>query len=354
MDELKPRLLMVGPVPDRYQGISVAAGHLLRSPLAQEWHIHYVATHRPEPGYREWRFLSGFRKVDELIRRGAVDVAHLHVSSGGSFYRKALIASRLRQAGIPVVVQIRGSRFFTFAEEGRVQKGLVKRFLEKADAVVVLGQRAKESLAKLAQVKRVRVIPNMTPTRPLSSPTRPPPFRVLYLGDLVKHKGVEDLVRAIPEVVRRVGEVDFMLAGEGDAGRLRDLAARLGVPARVVCPGWLKEEDRNGALKGAHLLVHPSHREQMPNAVLEGMASGLAVVATDVDALPEVVVTGKTGLLVPPRDPAALGEALCRLLLDSDLRRQMGEAGRSRVETLFSPETVAGALSTLYREVMAP
>lgn len=347
-DDGLPRLLMVGPVPDRHGGIGMSAGRLLRSPIAERWHVHYVATHRPEPGWREWRFARGLAEIDGLLRRGEVDVAHLHLAADGSFYRKTAVALRLWASGIPVVFQVRGSRFSAFATESRERRAWVRRVLDRAAAVVVLSEGARRDVAELTSNPAVFVVPNIAEPAPSAAPPEPPPHRVLFLGALAEHKGVLDLVRAAPAVVRELGEVDFMLAGAGDADRLRDLAREVGVPARVVCPGWLGAEDRASALRGSHLLVHPSHREQMPNAVLEGMAAGLPVVATAVDGIPDAVEDGVTGLLVPPGDPAALAAAMVRVLRDPRAARAMGGAGRERAERLFSPRRVAEALDAVW------
>ena len=88
-------------------------------------------------------------------------------------------------------------------------------------------------------------------------------------------------------------------------------------------------------------------------AVLEAMAAGLPVVATAVGGTPEVVVDGVTGLLVPPRDPHALAEAILRLLRDPDLRKRMGGAGRERVAAHFSVEQMVQRTEKLYEHLLA-
>jgi glycosyltransferase involved in cell wall biosynthesis len=112
-----------------------------------------------------------------------------------------------------------------------------------------------------------------------------------------------------------------MLAGsEGLSGRLLMLGYRNDVPA---------------ILSLLDLFAMPSYREGMPRALLEAMATGLPVVATDIRGCREEVVDGETGLLVPPRDHYALGEAMLRILSDGEMAARMGRAGRQRVVDLF-------------------
>ncbi len=107
-----------------------------------------------------------------------------------------------------------------------------------------------------------------------------------------------------------------------------------------------------GLLRSADLLVLPSHWEGMPNAVLEAMAARRAVVATAVEGTEDLVVPGETGWLVPPRDPSALAQALDEAAANADRLRQYGEAGRLRVERVFSQGAVVAAYERLWTEVL--
>ena len=128
------------------------------------------------------------------------------------------------------------------------------------------------------------------------------------------------------------------LAVAGDGPRrvwlVDQLAARPALRGRVH---WLgARDDIPGLLKSADVLVLASLWEGMPNVVLEAMAAGRAVVATAVEGTVELVISGETGWLVPPRDPEALGRALLEAARDPGLCRRLGRNGRARVEAEFS------------------
>jgi glycosyltransferase involved in cell wall biosynthesis len=101
----------------------------------------------------------------------------------------------------------------------------------------------------------------------------------------------------------------------------------------------------------AHLAVLPSRREGLPKSLLEAAACGRAMVATDVPGCREAVVAGKTGLLVPPDDPAALADAILQLLGAPERRRQMAQAARHMAETRFSSQAIGRATVDLYRRL---
>jgi len=101
------------------------------------------------------------------------------------------------------------------------------------------------------------------------------------------------------------------------------------------------------------VFVLPSREEGLPISVLEAMAAGLPVVASRVGGIPELVVDGETGLLVPPRDPQAMAAALRRLVDDPDLRRRLGAAGRARAEELFDLPAFRQAHLDLYERLLS-
>jgi glycosyltransferase involved in cell wall biosynthesis len=107
-------------------------------------------------------------------------------------------------------------------------------------------------------------------------------------------------------------------------------------------------------LAASHLVVLPSYREGLPKALLEALAAGRPVVATDVPGCREVVIPDENGLLVPPRDPDALADAMARLIRDPELRRRYGEAGRRLAEREFSAKRVERETLRLYDALLSP
>lgn len=130
--------------------------------------------------------------------------------------------------------------------------------------------------------------------------------------------------------------------------RSRIEALRLGDHVRLLGP----RDDVPALMAAADLVVHPSHEEGFSNTILEAMAAGKAVVATDVGGIPEAVEDGVTGLLVPPCSPDRLAKALLSLLEDPARARGMGDAGRRRVRETFPLAKMVGEIEDLYEEIL--
>jgi glycosyltransferase involved in cell wall biosynthesis len=179
---------------------------------------------------------------------------------------------------------------------------------------------------------------------------------VLFAGQISERKGIEDLIRAWQRVTSsRSTTATLLFVGEdlensGDyRRRMECLSAELGAPAHFV--GF--QRDVFAWIIAADICVVPSHAEPFGLAVAEAMAHARPVIGAKVGGIPEMIVDGETGLLVPPRDPAKLAEALERLLQDARLRAEFGQAGRRRCEERFSIDRHVVAIVEQYRQVMS-
>lgn len=172
----------------------------------------------------------------------------------------------------------------------------------------------------------------------------------VMVGRMVPLKGVETLLRAAALVVAACPSFQLELAGDGESlPGLRRLAGELGLAGHVRFLGEVG--DVAGLLGRASLFVLPSYSEGISLTLLEAMARGLPVVATAVGGNAEVVSDGETGVLVPARDPARLAQALLGLWRDPARARELGQAGRRRVEQSFDVRRMVAAYEALYRRL---
>jgi colanic acid/amylovoran biosynthesis glycosyltransferase len=181
-------------------------------------------------------------------------------------------------------------------------------------------------------------------------------FSVVCLGTLHEVKGQTYLVEACRLLAEEGIRVDCTLIGEGrDRRALERQIADAGLDGRITLAGRRTRAEVAELLLSADVLVAPSvptrkgKREGIPVALMEAMSGGVAVVASDISGIPELVENEATGLLVPPRDAPALADALRRLHDDLSLRRRLGLAGREKVVREFDVRKSAGALARRFR-----
>jgi glycosyltransferase involved in cell wall biosynthesis len=174
---------------------------------------------------------------------------------------------------------------------------------------------------------------------------------ILSVGRLTEQKGHAYLLEAIPGVLEQVPNVVFAIAGDGPRRAvLEDKARQLGIAGSVRFLGM--RADVPELLQMADVFVLPSLWEGLPLALLEAMGCGLPVVATRVEGVEEIIVDGENGLLLPPADPEALKIALQRLLVQPDLRVNLGTAGRALVETAFSLDKMGERYEELFLRLL--
>jgi glycosyltransferase involved in cell wall biosynthesis len=167
------------------------------------------------------------------------------------------------------------------------------------------------------------------------------------IGNLYSVKGQQYLLDAATLVTRAVPDATFVILGRGDLlDMLKERARALGIEKRVMFLGY--REDVAALLQAIDVFVLPSLSEGLPLALLEAMAAAKPLVATEVGGIPEVVVDGETGFLVPPKNPEALAEKILLLLTDAELARRLGRHARLRVEERFSIASMVRAYEALY------
>lgn len=173
---------------------------------------------------------------------------------------------------------------------------------------------------------------------------------VLNIGALVPHKGQKDLLDAAALVLRHVPDARFLVLGEGELQHaLEQQVKRLSLERHVTLAGF--RPDVLSLLKGADIFVMSSVLEGLGTSILDAMACGKPTVGTRVGGIPEVVVDGTTGLLVPTHTPARMADAIVTLLTDATRRAAMGAAARRHVEQHFTVERMVAATVGAYAAV---
>lgn len=201
---------------------------------------------------------------------------------------------------------------------------------------------------KSVDVARYKAI---SETRQIALPDPDQPV-VLFVGSNMHRKGVPDLIKAAPGVIKGHPQAKFIVVGSDKSmDQLKALCAKLKVSQNFEFVGWKSQQDLLGLYQQATVFVMPSLTEALGVTFLEAMAAGVPVIGTNVGGIPEIIQNGSNGLLVPVESPDSIAEAINRLLADESLPKQLTENARATLDQ-FDVNRMMECTFRLYREVV--
>jgi glycosyltransferase involved in cell wall biosynthesis len=294
-------------------------------------------------------------RVARILRDKSVDIVHCN-----SIRSLLMVAPAARMGGIPLIWHLRLN--LELGLWNRVGRRLANRIIVVSDSL------RRDFPAGAGLADKFVVVPNGVD--PAAFAARSDRFQardelginpewsvVGMAGSITERKGQLLLLQAATRVVKVFPHVKFVLIGrtndahdEEYAAKLRGYIDHMGLTENVRFMGWCA--DMPQVLSALDLFVLPSSNEGLPRSILEAMAAGVPVVATNVGGNAELVATERTGLLVPPRDPDALAAAIEQLLRAPDLAREMGRAGRLTVEQHFSVRAAALGVERVFDQLL--
>jgi glycosyltransferase involved in cell wall biosynthesis len=344
------KIVMIGTGRDTLGGIAAVVNVYADCGMFERFPVCYLRSHRDGSAAGKLAaMLEGALRYLGMLLAGQVGLAHVHVASRASFWRKSVFLLLSFLFRVPVVLHLHGGEFAIFhgKECGPLRRRFIAWVFDRATHVVVLSEGWRQWVRSISSNPRVDVIRN-----PVIAPARVPPWdsrrrgRVLCLGRLNKGKGSYDLLEAA--ALAPVASLELRLGGDGELEQVRERARELGIEDRVHVLGWLRDEAKARELASASVFVLASYNEGLPMSVLEAMAAGLPVVSTRVGGIPEAVSDGIEGYLIDPGDVAALADRLGRLASNPGLARQMGDAARRKVQAIYSAQAVLPRIETIY------
>ena len=342
-----------------------------------------IGMHEVSTLIREIRPLTDLRcyyALRKLIRDLEPDIVHTHSSKAGILGRAAawaeLPASRRRGKPLGVVHTIHGPPFHKYlpARTNKIyiasEKFAAKRchrIVSVADAMTA--QFLDEHIGRKEQYSTVysgmevdRYLHPLTPqgTPATSDSVReslglsPMDFVIGTVARLAELKGHDDLLDALGDELRKRDNWKLLWVGDGWwRDRLLKRVAEMGLASKVVTTGLVPSERVPEMMKAMDVLVHPSYREGLPRTVPQALLVGVPVVAFDVDGTGEICINRVTGRLIPPKDTAALREAVASMYDHPDDRAAMASRGRELCRDRFSAETMVAELEKVYEQALA-
>jgi glycosyltransferase involved in cell wall biosynthesis len=367
----KKTLVLVGAIPPPHHGQTLFTEALLGSTIHEAFTVYHLDTSDKRSldnigAFDIGNLLLGLRATVGLIQYclRRPDIVYVPLSQNvWGFLRDGLLiltASALSNAAI--VIHFHGGESFNQFRRSTnlLMKWFIAFVLRRTDLAIVLGKRLRHIFA--ADARRVEVVPNgidsFLSIQHMRDDQRDG-ATVCYLGGLFRAKGVVDLVRAAAIVFKTHPHVRLKFAGEwwgqepDTKHEALEIVATSGIARNVEFIGKVTGLTKEQFLLDADILVLPSWSEGFPLVILEAMSAGVPVIATDVGAIPEVVVDNVTGILVEKQNPQQLASAILRLVENPDLRRRMGEEGRKRYREFYTFQHCANRLIEVLHSAVA-
>lgn len=280
-----------------------------------------------------------------------IKIVHIHGASRKSFVRKSIIIRFAKLMRRKVIFHCHGGEFKSYVAE--IGESKVLNVLSKCDAIVVLSQKWVDYFKGDLGLKNVFVINNIVEPAQLFDENLKPTkeLKLLFLGAICDNKGIFDLLDVIAtNKAEFIGRIKLYIGGNGEVERLQSVISQKQLAEIVEYVGWVTGEDKNRLLKDCDIVMLPSYIEGLPITLLEAMAYAKPSITTNVGGIPEIVESGKNGVIITPGDKKALYEAI-RLFMDNpQLIAEYGNDGLNRVKDYY-PQSVKNQLENLYKQL---
>ncbi|RKI91752.1 glycosyltransferase family 1 protein [Parablautia intestinalis] len=347
----KIKVLMIGPDRSVHGGISGVVNNYYEAGLDKKIELCYIGT-MVEGNKLRKLFKAAAAFILFWVKAPFYRIVHVNVASDSSYFRKSFFIKAAKLLKKRIVIHQHGGDFENFYYKQLNSRGRksVQRIFSMADSFLVLSPVAKQFFSGIVEENKIVVLPNsicIPPAKRKQYGQR----RILFLGRLCRAKGIEELLEAAAELVKKYPDMKLYLGGIWEEKELKELAARHS--SHVVDLGWITGEEKSRYLAESDIFVLPSYFEGQPVSILEAMAYSCAIVASNVGGIPQMIEDEKTGILVLPENVRSLKKGLEKALGDAEICARMGANARQKVEEGFSIEKNMEKLLEIYETVLA-
>lgn len=276
------------------------------------------------------------------------------MSYKGSFFRKYYVAKLCKKNNKKVIIHLHGSEFKDFYYSGdENRKAKIQELFNLADVTIVLGESWREFITSISPKANVVIVNNAVKIPDIGEKKLHERVTFLFLGALIKRKGVMDLLQATKQLVNEgVTSFKVLIAGGGEEEQLlKQYVTENKISDYVEFLGWVGNDDKPGLFEKSDVLVLPSYNEGLPIAILEAMSYGLPIISTNVGSISEAVIDGKNGYLFTPGNIDILQELMKNFVCDKSLWKKFSQKSKSISKLKFSEDTFFEKIENIYKEL---
>ena len=349
------KVLMIGPNLKEKGGIvSVIKGYK-NNGIFKKYNIEYATTHTKGNIYKKLNFYI-INIIKIYFKLKTYDIVHIHTASYWSYRRIFFILLIGKLLSRKIILHIHGGGFYQYLFTSTAfDKYIIKLGFKFSNKIIFLSPERLNDFKKFIPRNKIEIIPNcIAPKLDYKKYIlirNKNPKKILYLGDLIKRKGIYDLLEAIRLLNYDHNKVVIYLCGIGDYGQINSYINKHFINKNVKILGWVEGNEKTKILQQAYLTILPSYTENFPMSILESMSYGIPVVASNIGGIPYAVENGKEGLLIPPGEPKLLANALEFIISSKDTWLKMSEESIKKIKNTFSPTNLEIKLNKIYFEL---
>lgn len=351
------KILVIFPGFNVGGGMTSVVKSFLEKQTENEIDVEFIETYHDSAKIKSLvKFITAFFKMLFSIIFTKYDLVHIHTASKGSFYRKSIFCLLAKFFNIPIVLHMHGGGFkeFYLNKNFIVQAYINFIFQHSIDELIVLSSiwhdwfNGTFNLKKKPKTLKNSV--NITCGNKVITTTKNN-FKCIFVGRLVKEKGIDDLLAATVNLSSNTG-LSIELIGDGEINKYKSIVNDLSLNDKVSFSGWLSNKDSIEKIKQADVLVLPSYKEGLPMVILEAMACKTAIISTNVGGIPNVISNNVNGLLFTPGRIDELERAVNELMTNNELYERIVENAYKDYLNEYQLDAVFPQLIKIYKGVL--
>lgn len=286
-------------------------------------------------------FLKGVLKYIKRLIKNDFDIAHIHMSYKGSFFRKYLIVKLSKLFKKKVILHLHGSEFEVFYDNSNLKiKNMIRNLLENVDSVIVLGESWEKIVRRIAPNANIDIFKNAVNVPDYKVQWNDEKINILFLGVLIKRKGIYELIEAINELhksgVIRDKKLNFLIGGTGlEEDIIKNKIKEYDLEYCIKMVGWVSGKLKEKLLEKSQVFILPSYNEGLPMAILEAMSYGIPVIATNVGSISEVLKNDETGFLIEPKSSEIIN-AIMKIIYSKKVWNYQSNECKKKIQEEFN------------------
>ena len=326
---------MIGPSRDTKGGMTTVVNNYFEYGLENHVELKYIESINDKNLINKFlKEKKGF--IEYLFNVKKYDIVHIHMASRRSTFRKIKYIKIAKKYNKKVILHIHGGGFKKFYDEecNLKKQKYIKKYLNYCDKVIVLSEEWKKYFEKLFAKEKITIVYNGV-NIPKDYNKDINNKKILFLGRLVKEKGIYELIESIKDLTKEYKDIQLYIGGDGDLEKLKELVKEQKLENNIIFLGWIDTKTKEKYLKGCSFFILPSYFEAMPVSLLEAMAYKSIVIATNVGGIPQIITNNTNGILIKEKNNTAISNSIRILLNDSSRRKEFSENARKTIEKNF-------------------